>query len=417
MVLTHKGRFRPVLSTSSRIADNLIRIEPKTLDGITMTKRHPLFAMDVEAARDILSIGWVPAGEIEARIYRSVIREGKEFLEARPNRAHAATLPVVTPEQPIDEIDLRQWAALPQGKKYDFLTNDEVMTTSHGRIQAIRWRQKLDFSFGRFIGLYLAEGSMRRAQIEWSFHIKERTFIQEVKDFIRDRIGCNASERTQGNCTVVLGALPLLESFFAECGRGAENKVIPEWVWDAPDEFVRGLVEGYIDGDGSIVRGFVCAVTVSLSLAWGIRLLCLRLGLHASIRVQKTAGTAMIGERLFNTKTIYSVSWREIRQGGGAAIVHGNVAGYSIMQKTTIEGAAEVFNMEVADDNSYCTTGGIVHNCKVFPRGDHDDYYDTVTQAILYLRKTGLIIRDEEKQEVEEIDRKYRPNLNPLYPA
>jgi predicted phage terminase large subunit-like protein len=59
----------------------------------------------------------------------------------------------------------------------------------------------------------------------------------------------------------------------------------------------------------------------------------------------------------------------------------------------------------------------VIDECKVVPRGDHDDYYDTVTQAILYLRKTGLIIRDEERQEVEESDRKYRPNVQPLYPA
>lgn len=59
----------------------------------------------------------------------------------------------------------------------------------------------------------------------------------------------------------------------------------------------------------------------------------------------------------------------------------------------------------------------VIDCCKQYPRGEHDDYYDSTTQALLYLRKTGLIIRDDERQEVEQQSQIYRPNLHPLYPA
>ena len=47
-----------------------------------------------------------------------------------------------------------------------------------------------------------------------------------------------------------------------------------------------------------------------------------------------------------------------------------------------------------APDRSYADM--VITQCTTFPRGKHDDLVDTVTMALQYMRRTGLIIRGEE---------------------
>jgi predicted phage terminase large subunit-like protein len=47
--------------------------------------------------------------------------------------------------------------------------------------------------------------------------------------------------------------------------------------------------------------------------------------------------------------------------------------------------------------------GGVVDECAKFPKGLHDDQYDSTTQAIKHLRDTGLLRSDEDRR-AEELD-------------
>jgi phage terminase large subunit-like protein len=402
-VLTHKGRFRPVLGLSSRMADNIIVLEPKSLDPIALTKDHPVYAFDITAERSVRSgtnVDWIPAGNLKAREYRQNNRGGILMSEAAPNACHAMVLPIIKPENYIDEIDLRDWATLPNGKDYNLFETEDRFTSSHSKVKWVRWRQPLDYRFGRIIGLYLAEGSGRRSQTFWSFHAEELDFINEVQSFIEERLGCGSFIKTQGRGTTVVANLPLIESFFEDCGRGATNKHIPEWVWDAPDVFIQGILDGYMDGDGyyNFNNKMMSAGTVSVSLAWGIRLLALRLGIHATISVGNEAGVSTIKGRTYNVLKSYRVSWRCDRKNNGSTLVVDDLAAYSIMKTSPVSGEARVFNMDVAEDHSYCTTAGVVHNCLKFPKGAHDDYVDTVTMFLNWARDNEILVMASEME-------------------
>lgn len=52
-----------------------------------------------------------------------------------------------------------------------------------------------------------------------------------------------------------------------------------------------------------------------------------------------------------------------------------------------------------------------------FPRGTHDDFVDSVVQALKYLRKLGLAIRREERHFLERAMLQYKKPLPPLYPV
>lgn len=47
------------------------------------------------------------------------------------------------------------------------------------------------------------------------------------------------------------------------------------------------------------------------------------------------------------------------------------------------------------DDRLWCIS--IINNCAIFPKGKHDDDVDSVTQALLWMRQTGLLQRAEEQ--------------------
>jgi intein/homing endonuclease len=398
MVLTHKGRFRPVLSTFSRVAKELVCVEPKTLDPITITPEHPFYSFDLSCERQPKGGPvWVAARDMKSRRYATVTRDGKEYSEAKPSACHAVTLPVIKPETELKEIDLRNWATIAAGKKHELLYDHETMTTTHSRSQTMRWRQVLDRRFGRIMGLFLAEGSGRRVRISWSFNVKETEFVNEVISFVEERFGCRARARTQGNCTTVCANLPLLEGFFNEFGKLAHGKIIAPWVWDAPDEFIEGLIDGYMDGDGYDRNSGRHATTVSFSLAWGIRLLALRLGKRATLRMIRKPGTASFGrDRTYETKAAYAVGFLDKQHNEGAAKMIDNYAAYSVMRTSKVEKECEVFNIEVAEDDSYCTTSGLVHNCSRFPKAKNDDLTDCVTQFANWAREREILLRGDE---------------------
>lgn len=61
----------------------------------------------------------------------------------------------------------------------------------------------------------------------------------------------------------------------------------------------------------------------------------------------------------------------------------------------------------------------VIDECAKFRglSGDEDNLVDSTTQALKYLRDTGLAIRSDERQWIEEEEGRVRPNQIPLYPA
>jgi len=85
---------------------------------------------------------------------------------------------------------------------------------------------KLDYDFGYLLGAYVADGSKRAGKI-----------LEEL------------------------------------CGRGSENKHFPDFFLSTPREFQDGLLEGYIDGDGSRSDNVFTCSTISRKLASQIAVL------------------------------------------------------------------------------------------------------------------------------------------------
>jgi DNA-directed RNA polymerase subunit A" len=68
-------------------------------------------------------------------------------------------------------------------------------------------------------------------------------------------------------------------------GRVSHEKTMPDWVFQAPQPFIQGLVDGYISGDGTIEKktGCVKATSVSKELISRMATLLVRFGIFSTV--------------------------------------------------------------------------------------------------------------------------------------
>ncbi len=125
----------------------------------------------------------------------------------------------------------------------------------------------------------------------------------------------------------------------------------------------------------------------------------------------------MIQGRKAKARETYAVEWRKERLNNGAHVSGEDHYGYRINRISPCNGAVEVHNLEVAEDNSYCTVSGLVHNCAIFPKGARDDLVDATSMGLRYLRDAGFALRSEEAAAEEKRNLMYHSpsDTRPLY--
>ena len=248
------------------------------------------------------------------------------------------------------------------------------------------------FDFGRLCGLYISEGHRRRTEVTFCI---DKSEIHEVESLLDKFAHLYKSRRTYrvrtsrtAMVTINNGALPQwMEDTF---GHLAWNKTIPDkcWKWGAP--FLRGLLKGYMDGDGHYGDPHtIKATTVSPRLAMQLKLLLIsmRYGYPALYR-------AAAGERYGRTcREAWTLSlqaagnWKFRKEHGlplpglgtGRArwrVEHGmNPGGRKLWRRganvywarvtAVADAAPEDFVYDLALDDSphdYVTMNGVVHN-------------------------------------------------------
>ena len=134
----------------------------------------------------------------------------------------------------------------------------------------------LDTSFGFFAGSYLAEGMANSTQVNITNN--DLSYLQRIRALMNTwNVGTHiVSEQREASKTGIRGTTTSLvihstllsKVMTALFGRVSNEKTLPDWVFQAPDEFVSGLVDGYISGDGTVCKrsGTVHATSVSRNL-------------------------------------------------------------------------------------------------------------------------------------------------------
>jgi len=141
---------------------------------------------------------------------------------------------------------------------------------------------------GVFIGLFLAEGD---ANIK-DGHVRISNNNKKIQEFVCnwfDKMSINyektseinkiggLSEGIRGFSRVLAKLITML------VGHGARHKRVPEEAFAAPNEFIIGLIDGYISGDGTITDNSIDVGSASKELIIGISMLLSRLGIFGKV--------------------------------------------------------------------------------------------------------------------------------------
>ena len=162
----------------------------------------------------------------------------------------------------------------------------------------------------RLFGYYVAEGYARK-EVDFCFNRNEKEKIEDVKNLMKKIFNLEPSRIrfiTPGAVNIIYYCKPLANFFGYYCGKGAKNKHIPYFLFEAPFKYFKEFFKGHCGGDGYIDkkgRGEITSVSkrLILELNWLFRMH----GFKSYIRSFRTKE----GRRIHNGKPLKeSTAWR-----------------------------------------------------------------------------------------------------------
>ena len=170
---------------------------------------------------------------------------------------------------------------------------------------------QLDELFGFFIGAYMSEGCCTKyhiliSNLDNDFNEKIYKFCNKysINYHIDDN---NGKMKNNGYTkTIRLHSLLLAQILLKSIGTGSSNKIFPSIFLQAPNEFLKGLIDGYFSGDGTIGKSEIMATSVSKELIEGIQAVLIRFNIQSSVKPYKKAQELSIKKGL-NAKLPYNL--------------------------------------------------------------------------------------------------------------
>lgn len=362
-VLTDKGRFKEVISIFERKYSGDIYyfyVAGHLSQPLILTKEHPVFVSKR-----------ICAGKREV----VTINNNYDQYNRKPTR--------LAPPKKYDEIDLLKASEIETGdaiisrvnhNKYQFTLPPSVQTNKHYEPLMVK---RADPEYMRLLGWYLAEGSTTfnasKYEVRFSLSADELEIGKWIKDMMLKWHGVSCQLITKNNnlsvrCYSKRFGKEVLQLFNSR----SYNKIIPYSWLNLPDEYLKELLRGMFAGDGSVDINKFHFYTTSKELMYFTTLALKRFNINHGVSIRK----ARVDKNNVNHRISYIVRSTDKKilpllnkpfQPGKNIRTRwydekGNF--YSPVKKIVKEKYnGLVYNLEVADDNSYSVISGSVSNC------------------------------------------------------
>ena len=327
-------------------------------EGVQLTPdHHCVFVRKEEALRAVPRVHLRQSGGKELRFSS---RHSERNANVRLSVEQAAGVregdfwlyPVIPDEQRID-LPLPGWHLI---KPYAKGPRNERITNLHVNPRTA-W----------LYGLWLAEGSLYRGGVKWSFGAHEvDTLAEKVVRVIGEEFERRSTKFVRpdkNNCEVTCSSTDLAALFGHWFGRGCENKRVPTRALSWTAECQAALVQGYFEGDGYTDNGLTLAFSVSEALAFGIFGLCIQIGKVCSL-FSIPEQTRNDGVRRRKTYCVRVLTKESLK--GFFAEIDGSNYFWSVVQE--VEPASEesttVVDITTTGSHTFLTKMGLTHNCQ-----------------------------------------------------
>lgn len=375
-VLTHTGRYRPVMAVAKRWHSGpILKLSVGgTNQGVRITEEHPVLV--VRGDRCVL------AGREEVPCKPTCQLQHK-CSSPRPHEAYRKEW------IPAGEVRPGDWVAFPRRRRLAELAAEAVEIVYdkvlHRQRRIGRHILPVDASLARFIGYFLAEGNAQaRGLVGFGFHRDEEAYQREVTDLATKLFGARVGRDDSRNAlatTIRFNNLEVARWLREVVGLNAASKTIPPFIFEhASLDVLSACLGGLFNGDGTFTRsvgresGTLSVTTISEKLAYQLRHASLRLGAKVAIYGRARPRRRPSFDLVWSGESAHTMS----RLFLGEDVIEGNRsferswadADYLYQPVRSVEAepyADYVYNFSVADDESYTLAAGFaVHNCDFF---------------------------------------------------
>ena len=147
-------------------------------------------------------------------------------------------------------------------------------------------------------------------------------------------------------------------------GTGCETKFVSPKIINLPKNELMAFYEGYLNSDGSIVKGKHQFSSINRNIIYSISMVINKLYLRpTSIYKIKVSSTKKIEDRIVNQKEWYQLRFNPLTNIQDKAFYEDGYIWYPF-NKYIIDKEEHVYNMEVEDDHSYIIQGCVSKNCQ-----------------------------------------------------
>lgn len=368
LVLTHKGRWKPIKEKQSRLAD-VVEVQTYLNKSKTyITPEHPVLLENEK---------WECFESVDDKFICSVpknicISEENKFFD----------LTTIKPD----------FFSIKETNDGMCFINDRKHKTLHRKIIEI------DYDFGYFVGLFLAEGSYNKNQaINFAFNYSTElfTWVSKLQKITKDKFGLENTSiyhnENTGTLQINSALLKKMVQLFAE-GKKAPEKHLSTFAYEnASKDFLRGVVDGVFRGDGCLLEPYNKKLNItSKELIYDCKFILSILGYgYVSIVSPKKSKNEIMGRKV-SCKTSYSINCLATRNKKIEEIsdlcecefhrehsnwknkVNENERFFldKVFSKQDHYEKKKVVNISVEGDESYITEHFVVHNCSFNASGE-----------------------------------------------
>jgi DNA (cytosine-5)-methyltransferase 1 len=355
-LMSHTGKFQKILNLQHKIYNGILyNIKAKYHPSFKCTDEHPFYVREKTQKWN---------NKLRKYEYTFKIPEWKKAYELDNNHYFG--------------MKINQNSIIPEFN-FDKKINKHKVNTINIKLDVLdMW-----FMMGYFIG----DGWIEETNKSNGCSMNKIRFAINTKDEndILPRIN-NILQITDKNCPTgnncnKYGCSDFVWfNIFKQFGKYAHGKLIPEWVQDAPTEYIQEFVNGYHIADGCITKNDCYEfTTVSYNLAFGLQRLYLKLGHLFGINKYIRPKTTIIEERTVNQRDTYHIrGYIKERKKNHSSFIENGYVWYapSKIEKVNVENEP-VYNFEVENDNSYVIENIISHNCQPFSKaGERKGFQD-----------------------------------------
>lgn len=369
---THQSDFCHIQNIQIRqYSGPMVRIKAWCVEDQLSTPEHPFLVREVvrrEVSRGVwsedISVGWREAKELRREKYtRTYSTERSKDRSNKRRYRFYLCVPRLPTKSSIQSISLAEYA----------FKSDSTLNVVDGVIETVTYARhgyrttkpvrlpaaiQLDDNLLWIIGLWLAEGSEKNG-LEFSLCADEMHFYERIADYF-----AQFDIKTSFNLRNDSYALDVhvYSTFFGRLfrslfGHGHDQKRLPmTWLSRLGGEQASAILEGLLDGDAKRSPQVSYLKLNNETLIWQVRLLMTKLDVPQYSAITKLPCNN-------SDSTSYSIHFRE-----SGHFYYDYDADYLYLPIYDIANEnydGEVYNIQVARDNSYFT-GVAVHNCEIY---------------------------------------------------